>query len=68
MLMSMPVVGGVLEPKDWGEVPVHVMVFLTAAIPLPHQHIQVVEGQAVVPRHAEIHDSNDRQGVFQLNG
>ena len=32
MLMSMPVVGGVLEPKDWGEVPVHVMVFLTAAI------------------------------------
>ena len=32
MLMSMPVVGGVLEAKDWGEVPVHVMVFLTAAI------------------------------------
>lgn len=32
MLMSMPVVGGVLEAKDWGVVPVHVMVFLTAAI------------------------------------
>ena len=32
MLMSMPVVGGILEAKDWGEVPVHVMVFLTAAI------------------------------------
>ena len=32
MLMSLPVVGGVLEAKDWGEVPVHVMVFLTAAI------------------------------------
>lgn len=32
MLMSMPVVGEVLGPKDWGEVPVHVMVFLTAAI------------------------------------
>lgn len=32
MGMSMPVVGEVLEPKDWCEVPVHVMVFLTAAI------------------------------------
>lgn len=32
MLMSLPVIGGVLEAKDWGEVPVHVMVFLTAAI------------------------------------
>lgn len=32
MLMSMPLVGEVLQPKDWGEVPVHVMVFLTAAI------------------------------------
>lgn len=32
MLMSLPAVGGVLGPKDWGEVPVHVMVFLTAAI------------------------------------
>ena len=32
MLMSMPVIGGVLEAGDWKEVPVHVMVFLTAAI------------------------------------
>lgn len=32
MLMSMPAVGGVLEAEDWREVPVHVMVFLTAAI------------------------------------
>lgn len=32
MLMSFPVVGEVLGPKDWTEVPVHVMVFLTAAI------------------------------------
>ena len=32
MLMSLPVVGEVLGPKDWGEVPVHVMVFLTAAL------------------------------------
>lgn len=32
MLMSLPAVGEVLGPKDWGEVPVHVMVFLTAAI------------------------------------
>lgn len=32
MLMSLPVVGEVLSPKDWSEVPVHVMVFLTAAI------------------------------------
>jgi len=32
MAMSLPVVGEVLQPKDWSEVPVHVMVFLTAAI------------------------------------
>lgn len=32
MLMSMPLVGGVLQARDWAEVPVHVMVFLTAAI------------------------------------
>lgn len=32
MLMSMPIVGEVLQPKDWAEVPVQVMVFLTAAI------------------------------------
>lgn len=31
MTMSLPGVG-VLQPKDWGEVPVHVLVFLTAAI------------------------------------
>ncbi|MPM16938.1 hypothetical protein SDC9_63320 [bioreactor metagenome] len=32
MAMSLPVIGEVLQPKDWGEVPVHVMVFLTAAM------------------------------------
>lgn len=32
MLMSFPVVGGVLSPKQWGEVPVHVLLFLTAAM------------------------------------
>ena len=32
MLMSMPVVGGVRDAGDWKKVPVHVMVFLTAAI------------------------------------
>ena len=32
MLMSLPVVGEVLGPQDWREVPVHVMVFLTAAM------------------------------------
>lgn len=32
MCMSMPIIGEVLTPKDWGEVPVHVMVFLTSAI------------------------------------
>lgn len=32
MCMSLPVIGEVLTPKDWGEVPVHVMVFLTSAI------------------------------------
>lgn len=32
MGMSLPVVGEVLEARDWGEIPVHVMVFLTAAI------------------------------------
>lgn len=32
MLMSMPGPVKVLEAKDWSEVPVHVMVFLTAAI------------------------------------
>lgn len=32
MLMSMPVIGEVLTPKSWGEVPVHVLVFLTSAM------------------------------------
>lgn len=32
MLMSMPVVGEVLGSEDWEHVPVHVMVFMTAAI------------------------------------
>lgn len=32
MLMSMPVIGGVLTPKNWGEVPMHVLLFLTAAM------------------------------------
>lgn len=32
MTMSMPVIGEVLQPQDWKEVPVHVMVFLTAAM------------------------------------
>lgn len=32
MLMSFPVVGGVLSPKQWGEIPLHVLLFLTAAM------------------------------------
>lgn len=32
MAMAMPVVGGVLTPKDWGGVPIHVLIFLTAAM------------------------------------
>jgi len=32
MLMSMPIVGEVLTPKSWGEVPMHVLLFLTAAM------------------------------------
>ena len=32
MLMGMPLVGGALEAKHWSEVPVHVLIFLTAAI------------------------------------
>ncbi|MBP1918417.1 SLC13 family permease [Youngiibacter multivorans] len=32
MLMSLPVVGEVLTPKSWSEVPVHVLLFLTAAM------------------------------------
>ncbi len=32
MLMSFPVIGEILSPKQWGEVPVHVLMFLTAAM------------------------------------
>jgi di/tricarboxylate transporter len=32
MLMSMPVIGDLLEPQDWGKVPIHILLFLTAAI------------------------------------
>ncbi len=32
MLMSLPWVGEVLTPKNWGEVPIHVLLFLTAAM------------------------------------
>lgn len=32
MLMSFPVIGEVLTPKQWGEIPVNVLLFLTAAI------------------------------------
>lgn len=32
MAMSLPVIGEVLQPQDWREVPIHVMVFLTAAM------------------------------------
>jgi len=32
MLMSMPIIGDILKPKDWKQVPVHVLIFLTAAI------------------------------------
>jgi len=32
MLMSFPVVGEILTPKQWSEVPVHVLLFLTAAM------------------------------------
>lgn len=32
MLMSFPVIGKVLTPKDWAQVPMQVLVFLTAAI------------------------------------
>lgn len=32
MLMSFPIIGGILSPKQWGEVPVHVLLFLTAAM------------------------------------
>lgn len=32
MFMSMPVIGEVLTAKSWGEVPVHVLIFLTSAM------------------------------------
>jgi len=32
MLMSFPAVGEILSPKQWSEVPVHVLLFLTAAM------------------------------------
>lgn len=32
MLMSFPVVGEILTPKQWSEVPIHVLLFLTAAM------------------------------------
>lgn len=32
MLMSMPVVGEILKPKDWSQVPMQVLLFLTAAM------------------------------------
>lgn len=32
MLMSFPVIGEVLEPSDWGQVPVNLLIFLTAAM------------------------------------
>ncbi|WP_374019797.1 SLC13 family permease [Paenibacillus thiaminolyticus] len=32
MLMSFPIIGKVLTPKNWADVPMHVLIFLTAAI------------------------------------
>lgn len=32
MLMSLPIIGKILTPKDWAQVPIQVLVFLTAAI------------------------------------
>jgi len=32
LMMSMPLIGRILTPADWGNVPIHVLVFLTAAI------------------------------------
>lgn len=32
MLMSFPIIGNVLTAKDWGAVPIHVLIFLTAAM------------------------------------
>jgi len=32
MLMSFPAIGEILEPKQWGEVPINVLMFITAAM------------------------------------
>lgn len=32
MAMGLPLIGGVLTPKDWAGVPIHVLLFLTAAM------------------------------------
>ncbi len=32
MCMGLPLIGGVLTPKDWAGVPIHVLLFLTAAM------------------------------------
>lgn len=32
MAMSLPIIGKILTPKDWAGVPIHVLLFLTAAI------------------------------------
>lgn len=36
MLMSMPIIGDLNAAKDWGAVPIHVLVFLTAAMAIGH--------------------------------
>ncbi|HJA00255.1 MAG TPA: anion permease [Candidatus Collinsella stercoripullorum] len=36
MLMSMPIVGDLNAAKDWSAVPIHVLVFLTAAMAIGH--------------------------------
>lgn len=36
MLMSMPIIGNLNAAKDWSAVPIHVLVFLTAAMAIGH--------------------------------
>lgn len=36
MAMSMPIIGGVVKAPDWSAIPVHVLVFLTAAMAIGH--------------------------------
>lgn len=36
MLLSMPIIGGLNGPQDWNAVPIHVLVFLTAAMAIGH--------------------------------